>query len=330
MPATKPRPVSPSEGRALFAPYAAAPALVLAVSGGPDSMALLHLAAQWRKARRRGPVLIAVTVDHGLRRDSPAEARDVKRVAQSLGVAHVTKRWRGDKPATGLPAAARAARYALLVDAARAAQATHILTAHTQDDQAETVLMRLLRGSGVTGLAGMAETTPLGSVVLARPFLVLPKARLIATLARAHLRYASDPTNADPTYLRPRLRALLPSLAAEGLDARGLSRLAARMARADIALEAATDAADSGDGFDALAFGRLPLEIRIRLLQRAIARNGQEGAAGLAQVEALAQAIAAASATGERMRRTLAGALISLAKGRLVVSRAPPRRLIRR
>ncbi len=129
-----------------------APAIVLAVSGGPDSIALMWLAARWRRALARGPRLLAVTVDHGLRAEAAREARDVKRLARQLDLPHRTLRWRGAKPKTGVPAAARAARYRLLAEAARASGATHILTAHTRDDQAETLLMRMLRGSGIAGL----------------------------------------------------------------------------------------------------------------------------------------------------------------------------------
>ena len=100
--------VSAAEAKRLLDPLADAPALVLAVSGGADSTALLVLAARWRRARKNGPRLLAVTVDHGLRRESAAEARTVKGLARRLGVPHRTMRWAGRKPATGLQQAARA------------------------------------------------------------------------------------------------------------------------------------------------------------------------------------------------------------------------------
>src|SRR3954463_16693458 len=131
--------ITVSQARSLFADWRSAPAIVLAVSGGPDSIALMWLAARWRRALRRGPQLIAVTVDHGLRPEAAREARDVKQLAKTLDLPHRTLRWTGAKPRTGLPAAARDARYRLLAQAARAARATHVLTAHTQDDQAETL-----------------------------------------------------------------------------------------------------------------------------------------------------------------------------------------------
>src|ERR1019366_5296376 len=124
-------PISASDAKRLFADWKAAPAIVLAVSGGPDSIALMWLLARWRRTLARGPRLVAVTVDHGLRTEPAAEAGGVKRLARSLDLPHRTLRWTGAKPKAGLPAAARAARYRLLAQAARASGATHILTAHT-------------------------------------------------------------------------------------------------------------------------------------------------------------------------------------------------------
>ncbi|WP_111423731.1 tRNA lysidine(34) synthetase TilS, partial [Rhodoplanes roseus] len=188
-------------------------------------------------------------------------------LADRLGVSHRVLRWVGDKPSTGLQEAARVARYRLLAEAARAVGAAHVVTAHTRDDQAETVLFRLARGSGLSGLAGMARVSPLpalstgegkatdGAPFLVRPFLDVPKARLIATLEAAGVPYADDPSNRDPRFTRSRLRRLLPSLAEEGLSAARLVQLAGRMRRADAALEAAVDrlAADL-----AISPGRLP------------------------------------------------------------------------
>ncbi|MHC2512527.1 tRNA(Ile)-lysidine synthetase-like protein [Bradyrhizobium elkanii] len=203
------------DAKRLFAGLAGAPAILLAVSGGPDSVALMWLAARWRRALAQGPRLVAVTVDHGLRPEAAREARDVKRLARSLDLPHHTLRWTGPKPGTGVPAAARAARYRLLAQAARKHGATHILTAHTRDDQAETLLMRMLRGSGVAGLSAMARETERDGVLLTRPLLDVSKAQLIATLKKARIGFADDPTNRDRSFTRPRLRALMPMLAAE-------------------------------------------------------------------------------------------------------------------
>jgi len=334
-------PISASDAKRLFADWKAAPALVLAVSGGPDSIALMWLAARWRESLARGPRLIAVTVDHGLRPEASREARDVKRLARTLDLPHRTLRWSGTKPKTGLPAAARAARYRLLAQAARAAGATHILTAHTRDDQAETLLMRMLRGSGIAGLAAMARESERDGVLLARPLLDVSKSRLVATLKKAKIGFADDPTNRDVSFTRPRLRTLMPALAAEGGDARNLARLAARLARANAAVDVLADGAErylalrgresSKPGFDAGAFAAMPEEVRLRLLLRAIGRFGHEGPAELGKVEALLAVLdrACAEKAGgrpPRLKQTLAGALVSLTDGRIRVEPAPPRR----
>lgn len=337
MPDPDQSPISAQQAKDLFAHWKTAPALVLAVSGGPDSLALMWLAARWRRALSRGPQLLAVTVDHGLRPEAAREAREVKRVAQTLDMPHRTLRWTGAKPDTGLPAAARAARYRLLAKAARASGASHVLTAHTRDDQAETLLMRLLRGSGLTGLAAMAAETEREGVRLLRPLLDISKAELIATLEAAGVGFADDPTNRDPTFTRPRLRALMPLLAEEGADARTLARLASRLARANDAVEvladgaerylALTDRSAAAGSYDARAFAVLPEEIRLRLLRRAVDRHGHEGPAELGKVEALLEALDRAVAEGQtRLKQTLAGAAISLSKGRILIQPAPPRR----
>jgi tRNA(Ile)-lysidine synthase len=333
-------PISSSDAKRLFADWKTAPAIVLAVSGGPDSIAMMWLAARWRRALTRGPDLIAVTVDHGLRAEAAREARDVKRLAKTLELPHRTLRWSGVKPKTGLPAAARDARYRLLAKAARATGATHVLTAHTRDDQAETLLMRMARGSGIAGLAAMARQSQRDGVVLARPLLHIPKARLVATLKKAKISFADDPTNRDAGFTRPRFRAIMPALAAEGCDARNLARLASRLARANAALELLVDGAERylalGErdltGFDAGAFAVLSEEIRLRLLLRRIDRVGHEGPAELGKVEALVAALDRASAAPGRtkgrigLKQSLAGALVSLAGNRIRIEPAPPRR----
>lgn len=333
-------PVSVSEARGLFAEWKSAPAMILAVSGGPDSVALLWLAARWRKALKAGPTFIAVTVDHGLRQESSREARNVKRLASSLGIAHRTLTWRGTKPKSGLPAAAREARYDLLAKAARDARASAIVTAHTQDDQAETFLMRLSRGSGIAGLAAMTRHSQREGVMLTRPFLDIPKDRLIATLKKAKIGFVLDPTNHDPTFTRPRLRALMPALASEGADARNLTRLAARLARANAALDVLADGAErylwhldlrtntTPAGYDLGTFLGLPDEIRVRLLLRELNRVGHEGPAELGKAEAMVAALDRAAGASSRIsfRQTLAGAVVSVRRGRLLIEPAPPRK----
>jgi tRNA(Ile)-lysidine synthase len=332
-------PISESEAATLFGPFAAAPVLVLAVSGGPDSTALMWLAARWRDALPRAPKLLAVTVDHGLRKESVREARAVKRLADKLAVEHRTLRWTGRKPRTGIQEAARNARYRLLAEAARAAGSRHVLTAHTLDDQAETVLFRLIRGSGISGLAGIswfnAVPVPGGhGIGVARLLLGIPKARLIATLKAAKLPYATDPSNTDPRFTRPRLRKMMRALAREGLTVERLAKLAKRAARAEEALVSAVDSAQlalfpaawsPGDPATIAAppFCDLPQELALRLLERMVMLIGDDEPE-LSQLETL---LAELRAAGEGpLRRTLAGAMITLSGEDLRVERAPPRR----
>ena len=312
--------------------------IVIAASGGPDSTALLILAAGWASRLKRPPKLLAVTIDHGLRPQAAAEAVAVKRLARRLGVAHRTLRWRGNKPMSGLQEAARLARYRLLAQAAVGFGSAHILTGHTLDDQAETVLFRLARGTGLTGLSGMAAVSLLPTnrgdkIFLVRPLLAISKPRLIATARAAGVPYSEDPSNSDPRFARARLRALMPVLAREGLDARGFARLAGRMRRADAAIEFAVRAARAALApaawpqrgpvvFDAAQFFALPAEVGLRLLGGAIAHAGNEGPVELGKLEALYDALRSAP----RLRRTLAGALVTHSDRRLGVERAPTRR----
>jgi len=297
------------------------------------------LAARWAKRLKGGPKLVAITIDHGLRPEAAREAAAVKRLARRFGIAHRTLRWRGPKPKTGLQEAARAARYRLLAQAAASAGYAHILTAHTLDDQAETVLFRLARGSGLIGLAAMAQVSPLPVGTdrmgfLLRPLLHVSKARLVATLQAAGIAYSQDPSNLDPRFTRSRLRALMPHLAREGLSADGLSRFAARVRRADATIEFAVAAARDALApepwpergpvrFATAKFASLPAEVALRLLGRAIARTGSEGPVELAKLESLYGAM---RQTASRLRRTLAGSLITVDGDWIVVERAPARR----
>jgi tRNA(Ile)-lysidine synthase len=351
------------EADALFADLAAEPALVLGISGGPDSTALLYLMARWCTVRRPAPHLLAVSIDHGLRPEARHEAASVKRLSEKLGVEHRTMRWTGAKPSTGIQEAARVARYRLLRTAAHRAKAHCVLTAHTLDDQAETVLFRMARGSGLAGICGMARTVAIDKlangfgqptdaardaeganrsqrVVVVRPLLEVPKGRLIATLQEAGIGYADDPSNVDPRFTRSRLRKLMPALADEGLTPQCLARLARRVRRSEAAHDAIVDWAAKRLGLAAdtrrvelnsADLREFPAEIALRLLGRAIGTIGTEGPVEFGKLEALCEALEAAVAGGvPRFRRTLAGAIVSLQKNCIVIDQAPARRSKRR
>lgn len=259
---------------AAFAPFEPQPVLGLAVSGGPDSMALALLADRWAKAR--GGRVEAVTVDHGLRPDSAAEARQVGRWLKARFIRHRILRWEGAKPASDLAAEARDARYRLLVDGMAARGILHLLLAHHRDDQAETLLLRLGRGSGVDGLSAMASVVELGPLRLLRPLLDVPKAALVASLRTAGQAWAEDPSNRAGESARSRVRLALEQ---DGLSPRRLAETAQRLGRARQALEQATTdllaraVAIHPQGYlrlDAAALADAPEELRLRALARCL------------------------------------------------------------
>ena len=221
-------------------PFEPAPRVAVAVSGGPDSLALCLLADRW--ARARGGPAYALTVDHGLRLESAAEATQVWHWLAVRAIAHRTLRWNGARPLSAIQEQARAARLALLTGWCRRAGVLHLLLGHQREDQAETALQRLVRGSGIDGLAAMAPVRLAlepagGGVRLLRPLLPVPRDALIATLARWDQPWIDDPTNHDTRHGRPRLAAALTRLESEGLSASRMASAAARAANDRAALD---------------------------------------------------------------------------------------------
>ncbi|MEI9901568.1 MAG: tRNA lysidine(34) synthetase TilS [Hyphomicrobium sp.] len=292
--------------------------------GGADSMALMLLVKRWG-ARRTGALEVVVaTVDHGLRREARAEAEWVVDEARALGLEAHLLTWGGEKPQTGIQDVARAARYGLLAELADRADAkpAAIVTAHTEDDQAETLLMRLARGSGLDGLAAMtgerAADRNLQDVMLVRPLLGISGARLKATLRAANRTWIEDPSNDAERFERVRVRKARRPLAGLGLTNDKMALSARRLARARDALEACTDdlqrdaRLDLNAGvyasFDADVWAGAPEELRLRLLARLIrAFGGQSEPLNLTQLEALAERMSQGGFEGA----TLAGAVLA-------------------
>lgn len=220
----------------LFAETGSPRRLGIAVSGGSDSLGLMYLLSDW--AKERDTRLFVATVDHGLRPEAAAEARIVAALAMELDLPHSVHRWSGWDGSGNLADAARRARYQLLGDWAAAETLDAIALGHTEDDQAETLLMNLARGSGVEGLSGIAETHRRHGYRIIRPLLGVARSALQHELKGRDITWIDDPSNADPTSERVKARAALANLEPLGIDTRGLTATAGRMSAARQALQA--------------------------------------------------------------------------------------------
>ncbi|MGH6935043.1 MAG: tRNA lysidine(34) synthetase TilS [Methylocella sp.] len=310
--------------------------IVLAVSGGPDSVALMVLAAEWARGRAAPPPLYVATVDHGLRKDSRGEAEMVARWAAGLSLPHAILVWAGAKPTSRIQEHARDARYELLFEYAAKIGADHVMTAHHADDQAETILFRLLRGSGVSGLSGMASSSERHGLILARPLLAHAKADLAALCEWKAHPFFDDPSNNDPVYARTRIRRLGGLLADEGFGRNALLRLGHRAARADAALavrvcavRASLGARREEGGFraDISALAEEPGEILLRFLADELELINGGKPLRLERLEALALRFGQALRAGTTCTATLGGAALRLQSSRtLVIVREGERR----
>lgn len=279
----------------LFAGCRDFPHIALAVSGGIDSTALMVLVRRWLELiSGPAPDVTVLTVDHKLRDASAAEALHVRAAATALGFAHHTLEWIAAKPKTGIQEAARRARYGLLTEFCRRNGIPVLLTAHTENDQAETLLMRLARGSGVDGLSAMAPRARIDGVTLLRPLLGVPRAVLKRVLLKQGVSWIDDPTNDDAHYERVRIRQALAAAGSVGLSELALAAMRLRRARG--ALDAfAADTLRNSLTLDEAGWVSLPLtllaeveeEIALRMLDRlARAMGGNSSPVPLAKLEA--------------------------------------------
>jgi tRNA(Ile)-lysidine synthase len=253
--------------------------VVVAVSGGADSMALLLLARECAQ-------VTALTIDHGLRAESRDEAQQVKHWCEALNITHHTLSWQSQPLASAAQEQARNARYALLSQWCEDNDARYLLTAHHRDDQAETLFFRLARGSGIDGLAAIQPSVTLANgITLLRPLLSIPKARLIATLQAHGQDWIEDPSNQNPNYTRNRIRALI----AQTGDADGICERAYKVSAffqkfrnilenntASI-LTTCTSTDDKGHiTLDAVAFAALESDYGVRALASIVKQIGKD------------------------------------------------------
>ena len=256
------------------APWPAA----VAVSGGGDSLALMHLLAGWAEARGLANPIVLI-VDHALRDGSAGEARKAAAAAKKAGLAaHILTR-KGARPKSGIEALARDARYGLMGRWLKRHGIAHLYVGHTLDDQAETFLLRLGRGSGLDGLSAMRALAPFPvpefeDLTLVRPLLRVGRTELRAYLKDRRQEWLEDPMNSEARFARSRIRALMPLLEAAGLSSARIADAAAHLARARGALELVTEAvlarAARPDGqrviLDGKALAAAPREMGLRAL----------------------------------------------------------------
>ncbi|MFQ5567087.1 MAG: tRNA lysidine(34) synthetase TilS [Paracoccaceae bacterium] len=300
----------------------------VAVSGGGDSTALLILAARW--AGERGRPVAAATVDHRLRPESAGEAAGVAALCVRLDVSHRILRAGDLREAGGnLAAAAREARFALLGDWARGQGLSAVLLGHTMDDQAETVLMRLARGSGAEGLAAMQPALRRDGMLWLRPLLGVRRAALRAVLRAAGVGWIEDPTNEDIRFDRVKARRALAALAPLGIDAEGLARTAWHLGRQRRVLERAMeDLARRARRWGALGEAWLDIaamageepDTALRLLADSLVRvSGADYRPRFRALSELWERICA----GEGAATTLSGCLVRSSEGVALICREP-------
>jgi tRNA(Ile)-lysidine synthase len=311
-----------AELMAPLGPFERPPSIAVAVSGGSDSLGLGLLLAGW--VRQQGGRLHVLSVDHGLRPEAAGECAWVAAIFAAIPdcSAHVL-RWHGDKPARGLQAAARAARYALLTDWCRANSVLHLAVAHTAEDQAETIAMRRAHGSGPAGLAGMAAVRAENGVRLLRPLLAVSRTEIRDWLRARGQSWIEDPSNELARFERVRIRqgltatdmpALLDQARRAGLARDRLERAAARL------LAEAGQAHDGG--YLSIAFPRLlEAEPDLRAIILRWIMLGVSGADYPPDLAALTDLLGAPGGTEPPGGRTLGGCLVQALQSRLYVFR---------
>tara|TARA_B100000683_G_scaffold7538_1_gene8326 strand:- start:102 stop:1463 length:1362 start_codon:yes stop_codon:yes gene_type:complete len=309
-------------------PFPASASLAVAVSGGADSMSMLLLLSDW--ARATGRSLTALTVDHGLRPESADEARQVGRWCALLGVSHEILRWSGEKPAHRVQEEARRARYDLMESWCAKHDIENLFVAHTEDDQAETFLFRMSRGSGPAGLAAMPLVSYRARVRVIRPLLTIGRQRLETTLKAAGQAWVEDPGNTDRRYARVRVRNRLAELDTNGISAAavaGTARIFGRLRAARenqvarLAAEAVTIYPEGYADIDRMALTKADPEIAMLLTSALIAQTGgREFAPKRARTASLFRALIVGP---ETITRTLGGCVISASAARVRLWREP-------
>ncbi len=307
--------------------------IAVAVSGGADSLCLTVLLGEW--CREQGISLTALTVDHGLREEAAAEAENVGLWLKKYNIPHHILQWEGDKPQSNIQDQARLARYFLMGEWCQNNGVSHLFLAHHKEDQAETFLLRLFRGSGVDGLSAMQieSNYPVSlrgkkQIKICRPLLTTSKACLVAGLKAMEQPWIEDPSNQNNSYMRVKVRNLLRDSEIEGLNANRMAKTASRMNRVKSLLQSLADnLTDTAMCFHQAGYGVVDLsplmvaheEIALRSLARWIKKiGGGKYAPRLVRLEALYDRLRDEDFSGQ----TLGGCLItSQGEGQIMISR---------
>lgn len=298
----------------------------LAVSGGADSMALLYLASQAQHLKG-APRFTVFTVDHGLRPEARAEVKMVARVSRQLGLPCTRLQWTTSRSGAALQERARDARYALMADACQKKNIEALVTAHHAVDQMETLLMRVARGTDLTGLRGMQLRRRLGEITLLRPFLDRMPEELAALCHRHEIPFTSDPSNDDLKFERVRWRQTAKQIFANGVSAEKLALTLGRLEAVDDDIETMADEFLRQEGvvtqlgfadLPRAAFVGLPLTLKKRILGRLLAWiGGNSYPVSVTMIENLCRAIDANEPAG----RTVAGCLVRPRKSSILIGR---------
>jgi len=317
----------------------------VAVSGGGDSLSLMLLLRDWASSQSQ-PLPVVLTVDHGLQSSAAREAERVRKLARAAGLSPHILVWKGAKPAADIEAEARAARYSLMGRWCAEHQVQALYVAHTLEDQAETFLLRLARGSGLDGLAAMQSISRLpvpafGQVKLVRPLLDISKGDLRAFLKARKVEWAEDPMNADVRFSRAKIRAAWPQLCELGLLPQRIADAARHLARARAALDEMTDGflqrgmrfGEGGAMLDPLRLKMLPREVGLRALASVLSRvSGEEYRPRFESLERLFDSIFSGSVGAGS---TLHGCIVAPAtaadrvfgSATITIQREPPRKV---
>ncbi len=332
---TDTQPLSDNELTPLFQTLDNSRGVALAVSGGSDSMALLHTFDLWCRQRQKVPPVHVLTVDHGLRPQAKEETALVVEAARARGFAPYVLSWPGAKVQTGIQNRARQARYRLMFVHMKAHGLEDLVTAHNREDQAETFLMRLMRGSSVSGLAAMAPKRKISGIIVHRPFLSVAKMRLVATLQRDGIAWLEDASNQDPRYERVRARNALAELDKAQLGdlsaAQALARSAGRLAHVDGAIKHAARCHQQASApIQQGGYVRTPAERFLHADEAVVIASletllpgigGRATPPRLARLERLFAQLKAGRRENRPVKQTLSGCVISLVDQDMIIAR---------